>query len=136
MTIEEAARNYRLLLANNLKRLLNEKGWSRNELARRMGVTSTIASAWARGDKYPSSENIDKLCQLFGCARVDIMEEPIEAARYHQSKRIEAYARMLDQNADILEAVELLRRVPAEELPRVIEMIKIFAKEDPNEEAK
>lgn len=135
MTVEDARNEFQLMFANNLKRELNAKGWSQNELGRRMGVTSAIVSAWCRGEKFPTYENLNKLCGLLGCARVDLMESPTEAARYHQQKRLSAYAALIDETPELAKAVAWLIKVPAEDMPRVIEMIKLFAKEDPNEEA-
>lgn len=132
--LKDYERKYAIVFANNLKRFLNERHWSQSYLARTLGVTGTIVSEWCRGEKYPRNNRIDQLCQLFGCERVDLTETQEDAQKYHTDQRMKAYANALGANPKFREAFELLQRVPAEDLPRVIEMIKIFAKEKSDEE--
>lgn len=129
MTIEESAKKYRLILAQNLKRFINEKQWSQNEFARQMGVTSTIASAWCRAEKYPSSENLNKMCKLFSCHMIDLVEDQAEIAKFRRDLRLREYASLLMDRYDLQYALDQLQKVPQEDMDKVIELIRVFAKE-------
>lgn len=134
MTVKEAEDKYRKIIAANIRRYLNEKGWSNAELARQMKVSPTIVGKWLKADKKPTDQHIDDMCRLFGCDRYDITDEPETVARYRQRKRLVAYSARLENREDLQQCVDLLENVSAEDMPRVIEMIKIFAKEEKNEE--
>ncbi len=132
--IQEYKVRYAQIFAQNLKKYLSESGMSQNELARRLNVTSATVSTWCRAEKYPTIERIDALCDIFHCERVDLTETAEASARYHQNQRLLNYANLIAKNDVIATCVDLLKNVSMEDMPRVIEMIKIFAKEEPHEE--
>lgn len=134
MTVKEAEERYRKIIANNIKRYVDEKGWSAAALARKMNVSNTIVSAWMRGQKKPKDSHIDEMCRLFGCDRLDITEEPAVAHAWHEEQRLRMYAELLAKNRLIAECVELLQDVDASDYPRVREMIRLFKKEKKDEE--
>lgn len=133
-TLEEYKVKYSQIFAQNLKRYLSETGMSQNELARRLGVTSATVSTWCRAEKYPTIERIDALCNIFHCERVDLTETAEASARYHQNQRLLLYANYIAKHEMIAEAVDLLKMVSDSDMPRVLEMIKIFAKGENDEE--
>ena len=45
-----------------------------------MGVTEASVSYWLNGSKIPRAETVDKLCDLFGCKRSDLIESNSEPA--------------------------------------------------------
>lgn len=129
-TIQEYKVRYAQIFAQNLKKYLSESGMSQNELARRLNVTSATVSTWCRAEKYPTIERIDALCSIFHCERVDLTETAEASARYHQNQRLLQYANYIAKHEQIAEAVDLLKKVSDADMPRVLEMLKIFAKEE------
>lgn len=57
------------IIAENIVRLMRAKGWSQNELARKMNVSPTAVNKWCRGLSTIRNDKIDKLCQLFNVTR-------------------------------------------------------------------
>ena len=48
--------------ANNLKNALYAKGWSQNQLARKLGITQQCVSRWVKGNREPSIDDIILIC--------------------------------------------------------------------------
>lgn len=134
MTVKEAEDKYRKIIAANIRRYLDEKGWSNAELARQVKVSPTIVGKWLKADKKPTDQHIDDMCRLFGCDRLDIIEEPAVARAWHEEQRLRMYAELLAKDRLIAECVELLQDVDASDYPRVREMIRLFKKEKKDEE--
>lgn len=124
-------RVYNDVFANNLKYYLAEAGLSQAELSRRMGVSTATVSDWCNGNKTPGNmEMFNKLAAVLGIQLADLLESEDMRGQREQNRRVMRYAALLAHDEMLQTAVELLRRVPAEELPKVIEMIKIFARKE------
>lgn len=124
-------RVYNDVFANNLKYYLAEAGLSQAELSRRMGVSTATISDWCNGNKTPGNmEMFNKLAAVLGIQLADLLESENMRGQREQNRRVMKYAALLAHNELLQTAIELLRRVPAEDLPKVIEMIRVFAKED------
>ena len=63
------------ILAENITKYMREKGWSQNELARKMGVSPTVVNKWVRQMARPKNDKIDKMCQLFNIQRSDLLAD-------------------------------------------------------------
>lgn len=121
------------IFGQNLRRFLDERGWSQNELARKMGVTSATVSDWCRGAKYPRAAKQDILCQLFGCERTDLFDEPEIAAYYHIRREALGLAKRMEEMPNRIILVKLIFQIPEDDLQKVAAMLAIFAKEDTDE---
>ena len=64
-----------MVFANNLRRLLEEKGKLSIDLANYLGVSKTIVSEWVNGKRFPRMDKVDKMCVFFNCRRSDLMDE-------------------------------------------------------------
>jgi len=60
----------------NLYRLREHKGWTQEELARRMGVAQPVVARHANG-YMPSLDSLAKYAHAFGVTIADIVGEPI-----------------------------------------------------------
>lgn len=115
------------VFANKLKYYINRLGISQAEFARRIRVTPAAVSAWCVGKAMPGNAAMfDTIADALGVTVADLVDEN----RQEDKRHLLAYANLLRQREDLQTAIELLRRVPAEDLPKVIEMIRVFAKED------
>ena len=71
----------------NLRRLRKRSGWTQERLAEAVGVAVQTVRAWEAGRVFPSSENIDTICEcfktdataLFGAPVVTNEEDALEA---------------------------------------------------------
>lgn len=115
------------VFANKLKYYIDKAGLSQAEFARKINVTPAAVSAWCVGKRLPgNSDMFQTIADALGVTVADLVDEN----RQEDKRHLLAYANLLRQREDLQTAIELLRRVPAEDLPKVIEMIRVFAKED------
>lgn len=99
---------------------MNYYKMSQRALAEKMDVSEATVSNWVKGVKSPRIDKVDRLCELFNCRRVDLIEEP----QGMESEFINNY-RQLDKESQ--ETVESLIRLLQAEQPdsdRVLEMIR------------
>lgn len=128
---------YNDVFVKNLRFYLSSRSLSQAELSRRMGVSTATVSDWCNGHKMPGNmQTFQKLADVLGIELADLLEDESTRGRREQNRRVMLYAAILSEDTMLQTAMDLLRRVPAEDLPRVIEMIKIFAKEETDEKTK
>lgn len=68
------------IIAENIVRYMEQKGLTQADVAEYCGVSQASVSNWCKGVKMPRMDKIDKLCELFGCSRSDLLDnyEPTE----------------------------------------------------------
>ena len=59
--------------ATNLKNLRMEKDFSQRTLAKKLGIQPTAVSAYERGAKLPTVENLTKIADFFGTSTDDLL---------------------------------------------------------------
>lgn len=63
------------VFAKNLNDYMAAFEMNKTELAKRMGVSNTIVSYWASGEKLPRMDKIQHLSKIFGCTNSDLLDE-------------------------------------------------------------
>jgi transcriptional regulator with XRE-family HTH domain len=63
----------RLVLAESLRRLRAERGWSQDELAAKSGLHRTYVGSVERGERNVSIDNIEKLARALSCPICDLL---------------------------------------------------------------
>lgn len=58
----------------NLKRLMEQKGVSRQDLSKVLGVSYFTISDWVNGKKYPRMDKVELLAAYFGVLKSDLIE--------------------------------------------------------------
>ena len=74
-----------IIIARQIAHYMEKENISQKEIAEYVGVSQASVSNWCKGIKMPRMDKIDKLCELFGCTRSDLMDERIPY-RGHASK--------------------------------------------------
>ncbi len=64
--------------AKRLREICREKDITGSELARRMGVRQSNASAWLRGQRTPSIENAPSFAKALGVSLDELFTDPKE----------------------------------------------------------
>ncbi|HEX6540334.1 MAG TPA: helix-turn-helix transcriptional regulator [Ktedonobacterales bacterium] len=67
------------VFAERLLQFRTRKGWSRRELAARMGVTDAAVGYWERGDGFPTIGLRPVLCKVLGVTAKDLHLPPYNA---------------------------------------------------------
>lgn len=63
------------IFAQNLNRLLNEKGKTQSDLVTYFGITASTVSDWCNAKKFPRVDKIQKLADYFGIKKSDLIEK-------------------------------------------------------------
>lgn len=102
------------IFAYNLKRYMELKGKSRNDISEALGISYFTVSDWVNGKKYPRMDKVEMLANYFGIQKSDLIEEK-EEKNPPEEPRLTEGERML---------VELFRRVPEDRQELVLGMIR------------
>lgn len=63
------------IFSKNLRRLMEQKGVSRQDLSKILGVSYFTISDWVNGKKYPRMDKVEMLADYFGVLKSDLIEE-------------------------------------------------------------
>ena len=72
----------------NLKRLMDQKGISRQDLSKVLGVSYFTISDWVKGKKYPRMDKVEMLADYFGVLKSDLIEEKENKKSLPQSQTL------------------------------------------------
>lgn len=107
------------IFANNLRRILAEKGMTAAELARALGVSKAAVSDWLKGKSLPRIDKVDKICIILNCKRSDFTEEPTPLEE-KQDELFEKRKLLFDLSSKATE----------EDLDKFIKMLNVMLGED------
>lgn len=103
----------------NLKRLMDEKGISRQDLSKVLGVSYFTISDWVNGKKYPRMDKVEMLAAYFGVLKSDLIEDKGMNRTLPQVQTLTEGETML---------LELFRKVPENQQAMVLGMIQAALK--------
>lgn len=69
------ASDLRKIFADNLNKYMREKGITQTDIVEKLGVTSSTASDWCNGNKYPRVDKMQKLAELFDIYMSDLTDD-------------------------------------------------------------
>lgn len=62
-------------MAHNIQRYMSINGMERKDLAECIGVPYTTVCDWINAKTYPRIDKIEKMAQVFGISKADLVEE-------------------------------------------------------------
>lgn len=101
-------------IASNIKRLRSERDWTQEQLAEKVGVTRPTITQWESGWSQPRMGKVEKLAEVFGVPKSEIIE-----SRYE-------YAVINFASDDEKELIELYRAVPDAMKQAVVNMLRSY----------
>lgn len=93
------------VFASNLKRYMELKGKSRNDISEALGISYFTVSDWVNGKKYPRMDKVEMLANYFGIQKSDLIE-----IKEHSSSPSEP---VLSEGEKIL--LDLFRKIPEDQ---------------------
>lgn len=102
------------VFANNLKKQMELKGVSRNDICNALGISYFTVSDWVNGKKYPRMDKVEMLANYFGVQKSDLIEDKPEKEAPDEINLTEGEKMLLD----------LFRQIPEENRAMVFEMIR------------
>ncbi len=71
-------------LKDQLKELRTKANLTQEDLANQIFVSRTLVSKWESGDRYPSKDNLARLCVLFKISQDELIGEKKEKEKYNK----------------------------------------------------
>jgi transcriptional regulator with XRE-family HTH domain len=102
------------IFASNLKRQMELKGKSRNDISNALGISYFTITDWVKGKKYPRMDKVEMLANYFGIPKSDLIEDKKESS----PDKVE-----LTEGEQML--LDLFRLVPEDKQQMVIQMIRV-----------
>lgn len=82
----ECMASLKMIFASNLRRLLREKDLKSKDFAKRLGISPSNVTHWRNADKFPSPENIEKVCHILGVSYSELFREDTDPSPAGQIK--------------------------------------------------
>ena len=70
-------------IGEKLRTLLSNQGWTQQDLADRLFITSDAVSSWVRGVNHPTLDTIKKLCEIFCIPIQELTDDEIDIPKYY-----------------------------------------------------
>lgn len=102
----------------NLKRLMEQKGISRQDLSKVLGVSYFTISDWVNGKKYPRMDKVEMLADYFGVLKSDLIEKGIDKDSLNEQDLTEGEKLLL----------ELFRQIPDDAQKMYLEVLRASLK--------
>lgn len=106
------------IFASNLKKYMEVKGKSRNDISEALGISYFTVSDWVNGKKYPRMDKVEMLANYFGIQKSDLIENKTVKNTPEEPKLSEGEKMLLD----------LFRQVPEDKQELVLQMISLALK--------
>lgn len=84
MTAEENRR----IFANNLRKLIDERGLQAKDLIEVTGASQASISEWLNARKYPRIDKIERLANFFKVKKSDLIEDPTQTEAERKIKEL------------------------------------------------
>lgn len=111
------------IIAKNINRYMDLRNLKQTDIAEYMNCSQPTVSSWCNGAKLPRMDRIDKLCELFGITRSDLMEDK-ESDSLQQEEEL---ARRLLGNHDAkYAAFKLLQEMTEEEAETSLKILEAY----------
>ena len=101
------------IFASNLKRQMELRGKSRNDISEALGISYFTITDWVKGRKYPRMDKVEMLANYFGVPKSALIEE-----RKEQSPE----ELQLSEGEQLL--IDLFRKIPEDQQGLVLNLIR------------
>ena len=120
------------VFASNLKRYMEVKGKSRNDISEALGISYFTVSDWVNGKKYPRMDKVEMLANYFGIQKSDLIEKKEEKSPEElelsegEKMWLELYNRVSDETREVLiTMMDSFDKIPTDKQQFVLEMIRV-----------
>ena len=106
-------------MAKNIRRYLAKKGMTMVALADLIDVPYNTVNNWCNAVSYPRIDKIERMANLFGVTKADLVEEETEL-------RAEILAKAFSDRPDLRDLFEAADKATPEDIERVIKILNAF----------
>ena len=104
----------KLIMARNIKRFMEMKGVSNQQVCDALGFKYTTFMDWIKGVTYPRIGKVEAMAQYFGCEKSDLIED----------KKEEPTTQGDGLSEDIAELIEVIKRLPDDKIQMLLQVAR------------
>lgn len=113
------------IMAENIQRLMDNKGVDRNQICADLGFKYTTFTDWVKGNTYPRIDKIEMMAQYFGVNKSDLVEKHIEGG-YYTDKEAAEFAEYLRTRPGARMLFSAAKDISKEDLEKAVEYIELL----------
>lgn len=102
------------IMARNIKRFMESKGVSNQQVCDALGFKYTTFMDWIKGVTYPRIGKVEAMAQYFGCEKSDLIED----------KKEKPVAQYNGLSKDTEELIECIKKLPADKIQMLLQVAK------------
>ena len=107
----------REIMAENIKRLLEERGMNQTDLCNALGLKQMTVSDWCNAKTYPRIDKIEMMANFFGVSKADLVE-----AKHYIDPETAAIAQEIKDSRELSALFSVQRDMSPEDLRTVYQM--------------
>lgn len=115
--------NTKAIFANNLNFHLKMNNKKKADLARYLGCSTGLVSAWCAGQKMPRVNTINEICLWFHIEMADLLEDKTEKKNVYEKRDAERVANILIENQDMHDLFAICEKMPPEKLKSLLDFL-------------
>lgn len=117
------------IFSQRLRYYLEKNNMTQKELADRLGVGTTSVYNWCNAVKSPRMKYVDKMCEIFGCTRVDLIKSE-ESDGYYLNPETAAIAQQIFDDPELRLLFDAAKDAKPEDLQLVHNMLKALKRKE------
>lgn len=110
------------IMAKNIRRYLEYRHMTIKECAEAIGVPVSTVGDWCRAVAYPRIDKIERMANLFGVTKADLVENP-------EDVRADILDRAFAGRPEMRDLFEAADKATPEDIERVIKILNAFSGE-------
>ena len=116
-------------MAKNIKRYMDMKGVTNQQLCDALDFKYTTFMDWIKGVTYPRIGKVEAMANYFGCEKSDLIEEKMTPEIEKDNDTLSSIIVRMTMDKDFLAVVESLYTLDSEQLKGIQGMLKAFHKD-------
>ena len=109
-------------MAKNIRRFLTKKGMTISALAGEIGLPYNTVNNWCNEVSYPRIDKIQKMAEVFGVTKADLVEE-------EETLRNEVLDKAFGDRPEMRDLFKAADKATPEDIERVIKILNAFSAE-------
>lgn len=112
------------VMAQNIKMYMEDKGISRKEFCKRLGLAYSTVTDWLNAEKYPRIDKIELMANFFGVSKADLVE-PHTTDHSHPNQSTVVTDKQTEHGVRIPVLGRVVAGIPIEAIEEVIDWEEI-----------
>ncbi len=117
------------IMARNIKRYMDMKGITNQQLCDALDFKYTTFMDWIKGVTYPRIGKVEAMANYFGCEKSDLIEEKMTLETKKDNDTISSIVVRMTMDKEFLDVVESLYALDPEQIKGIQGMLKAFNKD-------